>query len=166
MAQSCAAQWIIFSVMRIALFEPDIAANTGTIIRLGACMNVAIDIIEPCGFPFGDASLKRAGLDYLPRANLTRHASWKAFRAQAHGRLILATTKASKPYTAIAYQPGDTLLFGRESAGVTDEVAASAHESVRIPMADGMRSLNVAVAAAMIVGEALRQTGAFGESHQ
>ncbi|MFM9863346.1 MAG: tRNA (cytidine(34)-2'-O)-methyltransferase [Micropepsaceae bacterium] len=152
--------------MRIALFEPDIAANTGTIIRLGACLNVAIDIIEPCGFPFGDASLKRAGMDYLPRASITRHASWKAFRATAPGRIVLATTKTVAPYTALAYCPDDTLLFGRESAGVTQEVSAAADERVRIPLGDGMRSLNVAVAAAMILGEALRQTGAFGESHQ
>lgn len=165
MAQSCAVQWIIFSSMRIALFEPDIAANTGTIIRLGACLNVAIDIIEPCGFPFGDASLKRAGLDYLPRASVTRHASWRAFREQANSRLILATTKAAKDYTTIGYRSEDILLFGRESAGVTREVAAAADEAVRIPLVDGMRSLNVAVAAAMILGEALRQTGAFGESH-
>ncbi|NOT39278.1 MAG: tRNA (cytidine(34)-2'-O)-methyltransferase [Alphaproteobacteria bacterium] len=151
--------------MRIALFEPDIAANTGTIIRLGACLNVAIDIIEPCGFPFGDASLKRAGLDYLPRANVTRHASWSAFRPTATGRIILATTKAASPYTTLAYRPDDTLLFGRESAGVTEEVAAAADEKVRIPLSQGMRSLNVAVAAAMILSEALRQTGAFGESH-
>ena len=151
--------------MRIALFEPDIAANTGTIIRLGACLNVAIDIIEPCGFAFGDASLKRAGLDYLPRASVTRHASWKAFRATALARIVLATTKTATPYTALAYRPDDTLLFGRESAGVTQEVSAAADERVRIPLGDGMRSLNVAVAAAMILGEALRQTGAFGESH-
>ncbi len=152
--------------MRIALFEPDIAANTGTIIRLGACMNVAIDIIEPCGFPFGDASLKRAGLDYLPRALVTRHASWAAFEAARQGRLVLATTKASKPYTAVSYRPDDTLLFGRESAGVTDEVMVSTDVRIRIPMAEDMRSLNVAVAAAMILGEALRQTDAFKESLQ
>ncbi len=151
--------------MRIALFEPDIAANTGTIIRLGACMNVAIDIIEPCGFPFGDASLKRAGLDYLPRASVTRHASWAAFRAAHQGRrLVLATTKASKPYTEVSYHRDDTLLFGRESAGVTDEVASAADERIRIPMPGGLRSLNVAVAAAMILGEALRQTGALKET--
>jgi tRNA (cytidine/uridine-2'-O-)-methyltransferase len=147
--------------MRIALFEPDIAANTGTIIRLGACMGVAIDIIEPCGFPFGDASLKRAGLDYLPRASLDRHVSWDAFRGKLQGRLIVATTKARTAYTDVAFEPGDTLLFGRESAGVTDEVVKAAHQLVRIPMAEGMRSLNVAVTAGMILGEALRQTGAF-----
>jgi tRNA (cytidine/uridine-2'-O-)-methyltransferase len=152
--------------MRIALFEPDIAANTGTIIRLGACMNVAIDIIEPCGFPFGDASLKRAGLDYLPRALVKRHASWAAFEAERKGRLLLATTKAAVPYTAAVYRDDDTLLFGRESAGVTDEVMNAAGERIRIPMAPDMRSLNVAVAAAMILGEALRQTGAFKETKQ
>ena len=146
------------TTMRIALFEPDIAANTGTIIRLGACMGVSIDIIEPCGFPFGDASLKRAGLDYLPRASVTRHASWLAFRKTVDGRLVLATTKAEQNYATFAYRADDTLLFGRESAGVTDAVADSAEARIRIPMAEGMRSLNVAVAAAMILGEALRQT--------
>lgn len=147
--------------MRIALFEPDIAANTGTIIRLGACMGVAIDIIEPCGFPFGDASLKRAGMDYLPRASVHRHASWDAFRGKLQGRLVVATTKADTTYTDITFRSDDTILFGRESAGVTDEVVKSAHELVRIPMAEGLRSLNVAVTAGMILGEALRQTGAF-----
>lgn len=147
--------------MRIALFEPDIAANTGTIIRLGACMGVAIDIIEPCGFPFGDASLKRAGLDYLPRASLDRHASWDAFRGKLQGRLIVATTKAQTAYTDFAFEPGDTLLFGRESAGVTDEVVKAARGLVRIPMAERIRSLNVAVTAGMILGEALRQTAGF-----
>ena len=145
--------------MRIALFEPDIAANVGTIIRLGACMGVAIDIIEPCGFPFGDASLRRAGLDYLPQASVTRHDSWRAFQANRNGRLILATTKAAQSYAEFRYSEGDTLLFGRESAGVTLEVTAAADADVRIPMAAGMRSLNVAVAAGMILGEALRQIG-------
>jgi tRNA (cytidine/uridine-2'-O-)-methyltransferase len=147
--------------MRIALFEPDIAANTGTIIRLGACMGVAIDIIEPCGFPFGDASLKRAGLDYLPRASLDRHDSWATFRGKLQGRLIVATTKAQTAYTEFAFERCDTLLLGRESAGVTDEVVKAAHALVRIPMALGMRSLNVAVTAGMILGEALRQTATF-----
>lgn len=147
--------------MRIALFEPDIAANTGTIIRLGACMGVAVDIIEPCGFPFGDAALRRAGLDYLPRASVDRHASWAAFRGKLQGRLVVATTKASLAYTDARYEPTDTLLFGRESAGVTDEVVKAAGALVRVPMAEGLRSLNVAVTAGMILGEALRQTGAF-----
>ena len=144
--------------MRIALFEPDIAANTGTIIRLGACMGVAIDIIEPCGFAFGDAALRRAGMDYLHRAEITRHASWDKFRACLSGRLVLATTKAPQLYTEATYRPDDTLLFGRESAGVTSEVVAAAGLAVRIPMVAGARALNVAVATAMILGEALRQT--------
>lgn len=122
-------------------------------------MDVAVDIIEPCGFPFGDASLKRAGLDYLPRAAVTRHASWHAFEQARLGRLILATTKATQTYTQYEYLADDTLLFGRESAGVTPEVAAAASGAIRIPMAANMRSLNVAVAAGMILGEALRQTG-------
>ncbi len=147
--------------MRVALFEPDIAANTGTIIRLGACMGVAIDIIEPCGFPFGDASLKRAGLDYLPRASVRRHASFDAFRGKLEGRLVVATTKAPQPFARFAFDETDTLLFGRESAGVTKEVLAAADAQIRIPMAEGMRSLNVAVAAAMVLGEALRQTNGF-----
>jgi len=147
--------------MRIALFQPDIAANTGTIIRLGACMGVAIDIIEPCGFPFGDASLKRAGLDYLPRASVARHASWSAFCGNPTGRLIVATTKASVPYTRFAFDGNDTLLFGRESAGVPDDILTAANACIAVPMAEGMRSLNVAVAAAMMLGEALRQTGGF-----
>jgi tRNA (cytidine/uridine-2'-O-)-methyltransferase len=145
--------------MRIALFQPDIAANVGTIIRLGACMAVAIDIIEPCGFAFGDAALRRAGMDYLPRAAVVRHDSWQAYERIRKGRLILATTKAKHAYTDFAYRPDDTLLFGRESAGATPEVAATADGLVRIPMAEGMRSLNVAVTAGMILGEALRQTG-------
>lgn len=122
-------------------------------------MDVAVDIIEPCGFPFGDASLKRAGLDYLPRAAVTRHASWHAFEQARLGRLILATTKATQTYTQYEYLADDTLLFGRESAGVTPEVAAAASGAIRILMAANMRSLNVAVAAGMILGEALRQTG-------
>lgn len=121
-------------------------------------MGVAVDIIEPCGFPFGDASLKRAGLDYLPRASLTRHASWETFRGKLAGRLVLATTKATLPYTRFEFRESDTLLFGRESAGVPDEVSSAADAQIRVAMAEGMRSLNVAVAAGMILGEALRQT--------
>ena len=152
--------------MRVALYEPDIAANTGTIIRLCACMNVAIDIIEPCGFPFGDASLRRAGLDYLPSADITRHESWTAFRHRLRSRLILATTKASRPYTGFDFAAGDTLLFGRETAGVPQTIAAAADEAVRVPMAEGMRSLNVAVTAGMILGEALRQTRSFPQTNE
>ncbi len=144
--------------MRIALYQPDIAANTGTIIRLGACMNVPVDIIEPCGFPFGDAALKRAGLDYIAKASVMRHRSWLAFRQSVPARLILASTKASVPYSEYVYAADDTLIFGRESAGVPDEVMNACDARVRIPMANAMRSLNVAVSCAMILGEALRQT--------
>ncbi len=147
--------------MRIALFQPDIAANAGTIIRLGACMSVAIDIIEPCGFPFGDAALKRAGLDYIPKAMLTRHGSWPDFLASTSNRLVLATTKAVTDYCAIAYAPDDILLLGRETAGVPTDVAQACAVKIRIPMATQMRSLNVAIAAGMILGEMLRQTNAF-----
>ena len=144
--------------MRIALFQPDIAANAGTLIRLGACMNVAIDIIEPCGFPFGDAALRRAGLDYLPKAEIRRHSSWRSFLEQRPPRLILATTKASQIYTSMTYREDDTLLLGQESAGVPDEVADTCEARIRIPMVEGMRSLNVAIAGGMIAGEMLRQT--------
>ncbi len=144
--------------MRIALYQPDIAANAGTIIRLGACMNVAVDIIEPCGFPFGDAAFKRAGLDYIAKASVMRHSSWHAFRQSVPGRLILASTKASVPYSEYVYAADDTLIFGRESAGVPDEVMNASDARVAIPMATAMRSLNVAVACGMILGEALRQT--------
>jgi tRNA (cytidine/uridine-2'-O-)-methyltransferase len=144
--------------MRLALFQPDIAANAGTLIRLGACMDVAVDIIEPCGFPFGDAAFRRAGMDYVHKAIVTRHASWKAFRNGTQGRLILASTKSSTPYTAFAFEDGDTLLLGRESAGVPTDVAGACTASVCIPMTPGTRSLNVAVAGAMILGEMIRQT--------
>ena len=147
--------------MRIALFEPDIPQNTAAIIRLGACLDVALDIIEPCGFLFSDAGFKRAGLDYLGRAEVVRHSSWEAFRAVSRGRLILLTTKAALPYTDFAFGPEDTLLFGRESAGVPDFVHEAAHQSLRIPLKAGLRSLNVAQAAAMVLGEALRQIEGF-----
>ena len=147
--------------MRIAVFQPDIAQNAGTILRLGACLNIGVDIIEPCGFPFGDASLKRAGLDYLDHASFVRHESWGTFLASKPPRLVLLTTKAERAYTDFAFAPTDTLLFGRESAGVPREVSEHAEVRLKIPLAQGMRSLNVAVAAAMVLGEALRQTQLF-----
>ncbi|HYK80603.1 MAG TPA: tRNA (cytidine(34)-2'-O)-methyltransferase [Micropepsaceae bacterium] len=153
--------------MRIALFEPDIPQNTAAIIRLGACLGVAVDIIEPCGFLFSEAGFRRAGLDYIERADVQRHASWDAFFAGRSGRLVLLTTKASRSYTAFGFGPDDTLLLGRESAGVTDRVHEAADARIRIPLRAGLRSLNVAQAAAMALGEALRQTGGFvaeGES--
>jgi tRNA (cytidine/uridine-2'-O-)-methyltransferase len=120
-------------------------------------MSVAVDIIEPCGFPFGDAAFRRAGMDYVQQANVTRHVSWDAFRNGNRGRLVLASTKASVPYTSFAFDDNDTLLLGRESAGVPPDVADACTGIVCIPMNPGTRSLNVAVAAAMILGEMIRQ---------
>jgi tRNA (cytidine/uridine-2'-O-)-methyltransferase len=147
--------------MRLALFQPDIPQNAGALIRLGACLGVPVDIIEPCGFVFGEASFRRAGLDYFAHAETVRHESWTAFLAQFRGRLVLLTTKASTPYTEAAYRPDDTLLLGRESAGVPEEVHARADARVRIPLRAGLRSINVAQAGAMVLGEALRQTEGF-----
>ena len=145
--------------MRIALYHPDIAANTGTIIRLGACMGVHVDIIEPCGFPFGDAAMRRAGLDYIPKAAVTRHDNWNSFRASVSGRIVLATTRGAIRYTDWAYRENDTLLLGRETSGVPEDICAAVDGSVAIPMQPTTRSLNVAVATGMILGEMLRQTG-------
>lgn len=150
--------------MRLALYQPDIAQNTGTLLRLGACLGVPVDVIEPCGFPFSDRGLRRAGLDYLAAAELCHHASWSVFEAarrDSGARLILLTTRARLPYTAFAFQATDILLVGRESAGVPDEVHAAADGRLVIPLRPGRRALNVAVAAAMALGEALRQTGGF-----
>lgn len=149
--------------MRLALYQPDIAQNTGTLLRLGACLGVAVDIIEPAGFDLSDKALKRAGLDYLDKAELQRHSSFKAFETWRRGtgaRLILASTKAPRSYTEMSFRCDDIIMMGRESAGVPDEVAASADAAVRIEMRAGMRSLNVALAAAMILGEGLRQVEA------
>lgn len=148
--------------MRLALFEPDIPQNTGALIRLGACLGVPIDIIEPCGFLWSESKLKRAGMDYLSQAEVNRHASWQAFLgARAGARLVLLTTKAAEPYTGFAFQPSDILLLGRESAGVPDTVHEAATARLIIPMRPGLRSLNVALSAAMVLGEALRQTDGF-----
>ena len=147
--------------MRVALFEPDIPQNAAAIIRLGACLGVAVDIIEPCGFLFSEAGFRRAGLDYAERADIQRHESWEAFRTTRRGRLVLLTTKASLSYTAFAFGPDDTLLFGRESAGVPEHLHGAADARIRIPLRTGLRSLNLAQAAAMALGEALRQTGGF-----
>ena len=152
--------------MRIALYEPDIAQNTGTILRLAACWGIAVDIIEPCGFLFGDARMRRAGMDYLASTDIVRHHSWRAFvaaRQTTPGRLVLLTTRASTPFHEVAYLPDDILLVGRESAGVPEAVHGSAAERVRIPMRPEMRSLNVAIATAIVLTEALRQTKNFPE---
>jgi tRNA (cytidine/uridine-2'-O-)-methyltransferase len=148
----------------LALYQPDIPQNTGTMLRLAACLGIRVEIIEPAGFDVSDRNLRRAGMDYLERVGITRHVSWRAFeewRATTGARLLLATTRAALPYTALSYRPDDIILIGRESAGVPDEVHAAADERILIPMRPGLRSLNVAVTAAMILGEALRQTGCF-----
>jgi tRNA (cytidine/uridine-2'-O-)-methyltransferase len=147
--------------MQIALYQPDIPQNTGTILRLCACLNVAAHIIEPAGFPVSDRHFRRSGMDYLDQVNWTRHDSWTAFedwRRQARHRLLLFTTKGATPYLDFRYQASDILLFGRESAGVPQSVAEAADARVVIPIRRGLRSLNVAMAAAMALGEALRQT--------
>jgi tRNA (cytidine/uridine-2'-O-)-methyltransferase len=153
--------------MRLALYQPDIPQNCGALIRLTACLGVGLDIIEPCGFLLDDKRLKRAGLDYHSQASLRRHRSWTAFQASrqaegaAGGRLLLLTTRGDRPYTHFTYAPGDILLLGRESAGVPEEVHAAADARLVIPVRAGCRSLNVAQAAAMVLGEALRQSDAF-----
>ena len=151
--------------MRIALFQPDIPQNTGTILRMAACLDLPVDIIGPAGFDISDRALKRTGLDYLPHATLRRHACWDEFLAwhgeSPAGRLVLFTTKANHPYTSFDFLPDDILLFGRESAGAPDYVHNAADARLSIPLKPGLRSLNIAVAAAMALGEALRQTAGF-----
>jgi tRNA (cytidine/uridine-2'-O-)-methyltransferase len=150
--------------MRIALYEPDIPQNTGTILRLAACLGLAAHIIEPAGFPVSDRAFRRAGMDYLDQVTIQRHPSWAAFAAwqvQAGVRLIVFTTGGHTSYLDHAYRDDDLLLFGRESAGVPEAVHRAAQARLCIPMRPGLRSLNVAMAAAMAVGEALRQTGGF-----
>jgi len=147
--------------MHLALFQPDIPQNTGTILRLCACLDVAAHIIEPAGFPTSDRHFRRAGMDYLDHVAITRHDSWSKFeqwRNEARFRLVLFTTKGAGSYLDFRYQRDDVLLFGRESAGVSDEVASIADARLVIPIKPGLRSLNVAMAAAMALGEALRQT--------
>lgn len=148
--------------LRIALYQPDIAGNTGTILRFAACMGLAVDIVRPAGFDLSDRNLKRAGMDYLEMAALTRHDDWDAFqrwRVDAGRRLVLLSTKAALPYTDFAFAAGDILLFGRESAGVPERVHEAADAGVAIPMPGGGRSLNVALSVAMAAGEAMRQLG-------
>jgi len=147
--------------LRLALYQPDIPQNAGSLMRLCACLDVAMDIIEPCGFLLTDRNFRRAGMDYRAGTDLTRHESWEAFRARAPGRLLLLTTKGAQPYARFTFRPSDTLILGRESAGVPDPVHEAADARLLIPMRPGMRSINVAQAGAMVLGEALRQTGAF-----
>lgn len=152
------------SMPRLAIYQPDIPQNTGTMLRLAACLGVPVEIIEPAAFDVSDRNLRRSGMDYLNHVTITRHISWRAFEAwrqEAGSRLILTTTKGAAAYTDVTYRPDDIILVGRESAGVPEEVHQAADARVVVPMQPGMRSLNVAVTAAMLLGEALRQTNAF-----
>jgi len=151
--------------MRLALFEPDIPQNAGTMIRTAVCLGVPVDLIEPCGFVWGDRHFRRAGMDYLERARITRHESWEAFLAAsraAHRRLVLLTTKGTVRHLDFCFAEEDVLIVGRESAGAPEAVHAAADARLVVPIAAGERSLNVAMAAALVLGEALRQTGGFG----
>ena len=155
----------LISMIEIALYQPDIPPNAATIMRMAACFGLRVRIIEPAGFTWSDSSLKRAGMDYLDRALVIRDPSWAAFREATKGqRLLLASTKADLAYTDFAFRPGDILLMGRESSGVPSEVHAAADARLLIPMREGLRSLNVALACAMITGEALRQSGGFSRT--
>jgi tRNA (cytidine/uridine-2'-O-)-methyltransferase len=150
----------------LALFQPDIPQNAGTMLRLCACLGLDAAIVEPAGFPVSDRDFRRAGMDYLDLARIARHSSWRAFedwRATTNRRLVLLTTHAATAYADFAFRRGDIVMVGRESAGVPDEVRAAADATLRIPMRANMRSLNVAVAAAMVLGEALRQTDGFAQ---
>lgn len=152
--------------MRIALYQPDIPQNTGTILRLAACLGLQAHLIEPAGFPVSDRAFRRAGMDYLDQVDLVRHPSWEAFEAwrRAQGlRLVLFTTRAAASYLEHAFTQRDVLLFGRESSGVPDAVHAAAEVRLKVPMRPDMRSLNVAMTCAMAAGEALRQLGQIGE---
>ncbi|WP_340316992.1 tRNA (cytidine(34)-2'-O)-methyltransferase [Rhizorhabdus argentea] len=149
--------------MRIALYQPDIAGNVGTILRLAACLGVAVDIIEPCGFAFSDRGLKRSGMDYAADAEVVRHADWEAFDASRRGRIVLLSTRSDQTLVSARFAPDDILLLGSEGAGVPPSVHDRAGLRVRIPMRPGFRSLNVAVSAGIALAEALRQTEGWPE---
>jgi len=157
--------------MRLALYEPDIPQNTGTLIRVAACLGVPLDIIEPCGFVMTDRQMRRAALDYQTLAQVERHISWAEFAASRNAgplmsagrRLILMTTRGEQRYDRFAFEPGDTLLLGRETVGVPEAVHAACDARLRVPMRPGMRSLNVAIAGSVVLMEALRQTGLLPE---
>ena len=144
--------------MRLALYQPDQAGNVGAMLRLGACLGVPVDIIAPCGFPWSDRALKRAGMDYAEIAALTRHASWEDFERASAGRLVLLTTAGDVRLDRAEFRNDDVLLLGSESRGVPADIHARAAFRVRIPQVAGTRSLNIAVAAGIALAEALRQT--------
>jgi tRNA (cytidine/uridine-2'-O-)-methyltransferase len=148
--------------MRLGLFQPDIPQNLGAAMRLASCLSVGLDVIEPCGFPLSDRAVARAAMDYAAGVRMSRHDSWADFlAARAGARIVLLTTKGATPHLQAEYRPGDVLLLGRESAGVPDAVHAAADLRVRVPMTQGARALNVVTAAAIVLGEALRQTGGY-----
>ncbi|NNF78596.1 MAG: tRNA (cytidine(34)-2'-O)-methyltransferase [Rhizobiales bacterium] len=149
-------------MVSLALYQPDIPQNTGTILRLGACLGVSVHVIEPTGFIWSEKSLKRAGMDYLEQADIIRHRSYETFHGEiSKCRLVLLSTRGATPYTEFSFQSDDVLMLGRESAGVPEAVHAAADATITVPMNPETRSLNVAVAAAMVLGEALRQCGQF-----
>ena len=153
--------------MRLVLFQPDIAQNTGTMMRLCACVDIGLDIIEPCGFIFNDKAMRRAGMDYLDMVDYRKHDSWDSFlqykrdHPQEYGRIVLMTTKASVPYVNFEFKDNDVIMMGRESAGVPEDVHKLVDARIIIPMNEKARSINVAVSATMVVGEALRQCNLF-----
>ncbi len=156
-------------MLRLALYQPDIPQNVGTMIRMAACLGLAVDIVEPASFDVSDRNFRRAGMDYLERAAITRHDSFATFetwRRQAGRRLILAETDGAMPHLQFGFRTGDIVMVGRESAGVPPEVYAAADASVHVPMRPGLRSLNVAVAAAVIIGEALRQVAGYPQREE
>ena len=145
--------------MRVALYQPEIAQNVGAVLRLGACFGVAVDLIEPMGFAWDDKRVRRTAMDYIDAVEIARHTAFEAFRAKAPGRLILLSTKGTRSPYDFTFEGRDTLLLGQESAGVPPDVAAACDAIVRIPIRTEVRSLNLATAAALALGEALRQTG-------
>ncbi|SOB78568.1 tRNA (cytidine/uridine-2'-O-)-methyltransferase [Sphingomonas guangdongensis] len=145
--------------MRIALYQPEIAGNVGAVLRTAACLATAVDLIEPMGFRWDDRRVARAGMDYIDHVAVARHRDWDAFAAQVNGRLVLLTTRGATPLHEFAFADGDVLLFGQEGAGVPDAVHARADARVVIPMAPAVRSLNLGVSVAIVLAEALRQTG-------
>ena len=149
--------------MRLALYQPDQAGHVGTILRLAACLGVAVEIVEPCGFPWGDRAMRRSGMDYAGLARVTRHADWEAFEAALAGRLVLLTTGGDVRLDAVRFAPDDVLLLGSESRGVPPTVHDRASLRLRIPQVDGTRSLNIAVAAGIALAEGLRQTEGWPE---
>ncbi len=149
--------------MRLACYQPEIAGNMGAVLRLAACYGLPVDVIEPCGFVWSEAKMRRAGMDYAAHVPVERHADWATFHAARPARLILLTTKATQRLHDFVFAPGDTLIMGSESAGVPADVAAACDAAVRIPISRDVRSLNLAVAAAIALTEALRQTGGLPE---